>query len=91
MKTTTSIITTCLLVCAATASEPALTIYNQNFAVVRETIPLDLKANNQVRFMSATTFLDPVWAAGDPAGKRRLTISNRISAAARFPRNCCST
>ena len=76
MNTTTSIIATCLLTCAATASEPALTIYNQNFAVVRETIPLDLKAGvNQVRFAGATTFLEPSSVVlRDPAGKRRLTI-----------------
>src|ERR1035441_1991334 len=36
-------------------ADPALTIYNQNFAVVRETLPLDLKAgNNTVRFSGAT-------------------------------------
>jgi len=33
------------------AAEPALTIYNQNFAVVRESVPLDLKAGL------------PVWSA----------------------------
>ena len=32
------------------AAQPALTIYNQNFAVVRETVPLDLKAGvNDIR------------------------------------------
>lgn len=35
---------------------PALTIYNDDFAVVRETIPLDLKAGaNSVNFSGATT------------------------------------
>jgi len=39
---------------------PALTIYNKNFAVVRETIPLDLKAgNNTIRFSGATAHLEP--------------------------------
>ena len=28
----------------AWGADPALTIYNQNFAVVRDTVPLDLKA-----------------------------------------------
>jgi len=33
------------------ASQPALTIYNQNFAVVRDTVPIDLKQGiNNVRF-----------------------------------------
>ncbi len=41
-------------------ADPALTIYNQNFAVVRETIPLDLKAgNNAVRFSGATAQVEP--------------------------------
>src|SRR5438874_1725714 len=44
----------------AAAGELALTIYNQNFAVVRDSVPLDLKAGvNQVRFADATTFLEP--------------------------------
>ena len=74
MKTTTCLITTCLLTYAAMASEPALTIYNQNFAVVRETIPLDLKAGvNQVRFAGATTYLEPSSVIlRDPTGKRRF-------------------
>ena len=33
----------CVLATAGVAADPALTIYNQQFAVVRETIPLDLK------------------------------------------------
>src|ERR1041384_8580283 len=76
MKMTTSLLIASLLTCAATAAEPALTIYNQNFAVVRETIPLDLKAGvNQVRFAGATTYLEPSSVVlRDPAGKRRLQI-----------------
>lgn len=39
---------------------PALTIYNQNFAVVRETLPLDLQAGvNAIRFSGATTQVEP--------------------------------
>eukprot|EP01035_Chromulina_nebulosa_P068752 gene68752-94215_t len=49
----------CSLVCVAAAltagAQPALTIYNQNFAVVRERVPLDLKAGvNVVQFAGAT-------------------------------------
>jgi hypothetical protein len=33
----------CLWILPAGAAEPQLTIYNQNFAVVRVLIPLDLK------------------------------------------------
>ena len=36
-------------------AQPALTIYNQGFAVVRERVPLDLKAGeNTVTFVGAT-------------------------------------
>ena len=53
------------------AAEPALTIYNQNFAVVRDTVPLDLKAgSNDVRFTETTTHLEPDSVIlRDPAGK----------------------
>lgn len=46
-----------LLLVSATAfaEDPALTIYNGGFAVVRETLPLDLKAGiNQISFAGAT-------------------------------------
>ncbi|HWC00987.1 MAG TPA: hypothetical protein VG672_29975, partial [Bryobacteraceae bacterium] len=44
----------------ACAADPALTIYNQNFAVIRETIPLDLKTgNNTVTFDGATSQVEP--------------------------------
>src|SRR5438067_13541822 len=42
------------------ASQPALTIYNQNFAVVRDTVPVDLKQGiNNVRFTETTAHLEP--------------------------------
>jgi hypothetical protein len=42
------------------SAQPALTIYNQNFAVVRERIPLDLKAGvNAVTFSGVTVHLEP--------------------------------
>ncbi|MGO9239457.1 MAG: DUF4139 domain-containing protein [Bryobacteraceae bacterium] len=44
----------------AFGADPALTIYNQNFAVIRETIPLDLKAGkNNVRFPGVTAQVEP--------------------------------
>ncbi|MDQ3119981.1 MAG: hypothetical protein M3Q89_10510 [Verrucomicrobiota bacterium] len=44
----------------AFAGPPALTIYNQNFAVVRDTVPLDLKQGvNSVRFTETTAHLEP--------------------------------
>ena len=65
-----------LTAAAAFAAEPALTIYNQNFAVVRDTVPLDLKAGvNDVRFAETTTHLEPDSVIlRDPAGKVRLQI-----------------
>ena len=57
-------------------AEPALTIYNQNFAVVRDAVPLDLKSGiNEVRFAGATAQLEPDSVIlRDPAGKRALQI-----------------
>lgn len=62
---------------AATASaEPALTIYNQNFAVVRDSVPLDLKSGaNTVVYPGATAQVEPDSVIlRDPAGKRSLQI-----------------
>lgn len=61
--------------CAALA-QPALTIYNQNFAVVREKVPLDLKAGaNTVQFTGATRMLEPDSVVlRDPTGKVAVRI-----------------
>src|SRR3954463_10617098 len=58
------------------SGQPALTIYNQNFAVVRERVPLDLKAGeNAVTFVGATAQLEPDSVVlRDPAGKVQLRI-----------------
>ena len=82
MKTSklTCLFTSLLSVAAISNStanaEPALTIYNQNFAVVRDAVPLDLKAGvNEVRFAGATAHLEPDSVIlRDPAGKRALQI-----------------
>jgi len=68
-----------LLIVAASASvhaEPALTIYNQNFAVVRDSVPLDLKAGiNDLSFNNTTAHLEPDSVIlRDPAGKLSLQI-----------------
>ena len=68
-----------LLTAAATltvVAQPALTIYNQNFAVVRDTVPLDLKAGaNAVRYAGATAQVEPDSVIlRDPAGKHLLQI-----------------
>ncbi|NOS71303.1 MAG: hypothetical protein HOP33_15390 [Verrucomicrobia bacterium] len=66
----------CLLGHLSLIGEPALTIYNQNFAVVRDSVPLDLKSGvNEVRFAGATAHLEPDSVIlRDPAGKRALQI-----------------
>ncbi len=58
------------------AAEPALTIYNQNFAVVRDTIPLELKPGvNEVSFSDTTAHLEPDSVIlRDPAGKVKLQV-----------------
>lgn len=60
----------------ALAAGPSLTIYNQNFAVVRDTIPLDLKQGlNIVQFTNATVHLEPDSVMlRDPAGKVVLSV-----------------
>ena len=54
----------------------ALTIYNQNFAVVRQTIPLSLtKGVNHVTFNDITYHLEPDSVVlRDPTGRRQLAI-----------------
>ncbi|MGA9627214.1 MAG: hypothetical protein WBQ65_22255 [Bryobacteraceae bacterium] len=58
------------------SADPSLTIYNQQFAVVRETVPLDLKQGiNQIEFNGATALLEPESVMlRDPSGKRLLRI-----------------
>lgn len=58
------------------AAQPALTIYNQNFAVVREHVPLDLRAGvNSVIFSGATVHLEPDSVVlRDPTGRVSLRV-----------------
>jgi hypothetical protein len=57
-------------------AQPALTIYNQNFAVVRDSVPLDLKAGiNDVRYANATAQVEPDSVIlRDPTGEHSLQI-----------------
>jgi len=57
-------------------ADPALTIYNQNFAVVRDLVPLDLKqGENAVTYTGATLHLEPDSVVlRDPARKTELRI-----------------
>ena len=57
-------------------AQPALTIYNQSFAVVRDRVPLDLKSgSNAVTFAGVTAQMETDSVVlRDPAGKNPLQI-----------------
>ena len=57
-------------------AEPALTLYNQDFAVVRETVPLDLKAGvSEARYADMVSQLEPDSVIlRDPAAKAKFQI-----------------
>ncbi|MEW6356928.1 MAG: hypothetical protein AB1696_11410 [Planctomycetota bacterium] len=58
------------------AADPSLTVYNQDFAVVRDTIPLELKEGiNRLTFTDTTAHLEPDSVIlRDPSGKHALQI-----------------
>ena len=60
----------------AAAAQPALTVYNQNFAVVRESVPLDLRSGETaVTFSGATLQLEPDSVVlRDPAGRVQFRV-----------------
>jgi hypothetical protein len=75
MKTFASIFLIAITTLASFA-QPALTIYNQNFAVVRDTVRLDLRSGaNAVIYSGATAQVEPDSVIlRDPAGKHSLQI-----------------
>src|SRR5207302_8055212 len=76
MKRISMVLLSVALTSSLLASQPALTIYNQNFAVVRDTVPVDLKQGvNNVRFTETTAHLEAESVIlRDPAGKASLQI-----------------
>ncbi len=60
----------------AQSPQPSLTIYNEDFAVVRQELPLDLKSGeNQVNVNDITMHLEPDSVVlRDPTGKRPLQV-----------------
>lgn len=60
----------------AAADQPAVTVYNQNFAVVREHIDLDLQQGvNEISYAEATAHVEPDSVIlRDPTGERRIQI-----------------
>jgi hypothetical protein len=65
-----------ILLIHAEGTDTALTVYNQDFAVVRNSIPLDLeKGVNHIRFHDTTAHLEPDSVIlRDPEGKWGLRI-----------------
>ena len=61
---------------AQQASQPSLTIYNADFAVVRQELPLDLKSGeNLINVNDITMHLEPDSVIlRDPAGKHSLHV-----------------
>jgi hypothetical protein len=76
MKTLASVLFLGAAATLAASAQPALTIYNQDFAVVRDTVPLDLKSGaNPVIYSGATAQVEPDSVIlRDPAGKHSLQI-----------------
>ena len=58
------------------SSQPSLTIYNQDFAVIRQELPLELKAGvNSVRVTDITMHLEPDSVIlRDPTGKEPIQV-----------------
>lgn len=66
----------CCSLSAQQTSQPSLTIYNQDFAVVRQDVPLDLKSGvNQVNESEITMHVEPDSVIlRDPTGKHALQV-----------------
>ena len=62
------------------SSQPSLTISNQDFAVVRQDLPLDLKSGeNQVHVNDITMHLEPDSVIlRDPSGKRAVRVVEHL-------------
>jgi hypothetical protein len=75
-KCTEIAIVVLLAFCAGAPAESSLTIYNQNFAVVRESLALDLRqGTNEVSVTQITAHLEPDSVIlRDPQGKQALQI-----------------
>src|SRR5687768_14417256 len=61
---------------APALGEPALTIYNQQFAVIRDVVPVDLKEGlNEISFNGMTALAEPQSVIfRDPAGAASFTV-----------------
>ena len=83
MKILTSTLIIAFTLAVTASAQPALTIYNQNFAVVRDTVPLDLQSGvNTVRYAGATAQVEP--DSGILRGERQLTLAHVRTLAKHF-------
>jgi len=75
-RTLSGLLAVAVGVAVPAAAQPALTIYNQDFAVVRERLPLELAAGeNAVEFSGVTVHLEPDSVIlRDPEGRLALTV-----------------
>src|SRR5438445_2351858 len=73
------------------AVQPSLTIYNQNFAVVRQELPLNLKAGvNKLQVTDITMHLEPDSVIlRDPSGKHPIQVLEQNTVPTRFLSLCC--
>ncbi|HXB60537.1 MAG TPA: DUF4139 domain-containing protein [Candidatus Acidoferrales bacterium] len=76
MKIISTILSFAMAGTLVACAQPALTIYNQDFAVVRDTVRLDLSAGeNTVNYSEATARVEPDSVIlRDPSGKHPLQI-----------------
>lgn len=78
MKTKTNFLALSILSLSVATlwAQPAITIYNNNFGVVRDSVPLDLtKGLNKVDYTGATSQLEPTSVVlRDPSGKIKLSL-----------------
>src|SRR5579859_8185601 len=76
MKIVSMFLLSAMAAAVAASAQPALTIYNQDFAVVRDTVPLDLKAGeNTVNYSEATAHVEPdTVILRDPSGGHSFQI-----------------
>lgn len=65
-----------LLTSGIAIAQPSLTVYNQNFAIIRQVVPLDLKpGTNKVTHRGVTSLVEPESVTlRDPTGKVLLRV-----------------
>ena len=70
------LVTICFAAAPAAFAQPAITVYNDDFGVVRDTVPLDLSRGvNEASYSGVTSQLEPESVVlRDPSGKVDLSV-----------------